>query len=590
MYCQNLKTLSKNKIFILVFSGLIFTWFKKGFLTRLMFAGKIFEGRSLAIRFGLFIGYSITIIFLILLFFILLVWFFPQQSNKLDKFFDWAGEKILLLGGVLWVLFPTNPFNMPFPVSLRDSGVFLYVGWRILNGELPYRDVWDHKPPIIFYIDALGSAISNNSRWGIWIIEVLSLFMAVLIGYKLIQKNFGRSVAFFASFLWLMTLVFVLQGGNLTEEFALPFQFLCLWLAHDIEKCKFPLKRLFLIGLVIGISFFIKQTTIGIGTAIISYLIIRGFFAKRVKELIRELVFLSSGCISVFIIIATFFAVQNAFQPFFNAVFTYNFIYASSVTGFVNRLKPLITGIKPLTTTGLFQVALSGYVYSVYLFLFKKHSLDKWNPLLAIGLIALPIEFFMVGLSGRTHPHYYISMIPVLSLFAGISFWGVYSQLLSSDWKKPIYADAVFTICVIGVFFWSSFWAYKDQYVDYSGKNDDIVIRYIRAKTTPNDAVLFWGAESSVNYFSQRRSPTQYVYQYPLYKEGYVTEKMIVDYLETIIQEKPRLILDTHNPVTPFLFFPIKSKAINEQIDYLQLHYHPVECVNTWVVYEYVGN
>ncbi len=55
-------------------------------------------------------------------------------------------------------LFPSNPTNMT--LAFRDSGVFLYVGWRLLNGDIPYRDVWDHKPPLIYFVDALGIALT----------------------------------------------------------------------------------------------------------------------------------------------------------------------------------------------------------------------------------------------------------------------------------------------------------------------------------------------------------------------------------------------------------------------------------------------
>jgi hypothetical protein len=95
-------------------------------------------------------------------------------------------EKLLVLFGALFVLLPVSPLNMPF--TFRDSGVFLYLGWRILNGELPYRDIWDHKPPVIFYLNALGLAISGNSRWGVWAVELAFLFAVAFIGYLLIKK------------------------------------------------------------------------------------------------------------------------------------------------------------------------------------------------------------------------------------------------------------------------------------------------------------------------------------------------------------------------------------------------------------------
>lgn len=73
---------------------------------------------------------------------------------------EYIFEKALILVGVLLVLVPINPINMP--LTHRDSGVFLYTGWRILNGEIPYLHVWDHKPPVIFILNALGLFIGGG--------------------------------------------------------------------------------------------------------------------------------------------------------------------------------------------------------------------------------------------------------------------------------------------------------------------------------------------------------------------------------------------------------------------------------------------
>ena len=79
--------------------------------------------------------------------------------------------------GTLIALFPSNPNNMTLPS--RDSGVFLYIGWRFLNGDFPYKDVWDHKPPLIYYVDALGIALTPDSLWGIWFIQFIFLFFTL---------------------------------------------------------------------------------------------------------------------------------------------------------------------------------------------------------------------------------------------------------------------------------------------------------------------------------------------------------------------------------------------------------------------------
>jgi hypothetical protein len=47
-----------------------------------------------------------------------------------------------------------------------DSAVYLSVGRRLARGYVPYLDVWDHKPPVIFLVAAIGYTITPNSPIG----------------------------------------------------------------------------------------------------------------------------------------------------------------------------------------------------------------------------------------------------------------------------------------------------------------------------------------------------------------------------------------------------------------------------------------
>src|SRR6266508_2330841 len=76
-------------------------------------------------------------------------------------------------------------------IPRRDSSVFLYIGEQILAGQLPYRDIWDHKGPVIYYLNALGLYLAGGSRWGVWALEFLSLFAAAKLGFILMRESFG---------------------------------------------------------------------------------------------------------------------------------------------------------------------------------------------------------------------------------------------------------------------------------------------------------------------------------------------------------------------------------------------------------------
>ena len=82
---------------------------------------------------------------------------------KLSLLSSWAVVGIVPLFVAL-VMAPNLIAELPD----RDSGVFLYIGSRILEGEVPYRGIWDHKGPLIYYINALGIALTPGSEYGVW--------------------------------------------------------------------------------------------------------------------------------------------------------------------------------------------------------------------------------------------------------------------------------------------------------------------------------------------------------------------------------------------------------------------------------------
>jgi len=506
------------------------------------------------------------------------------KANKpiTTAFIQRATDKLLVMCLVLMTLIPNSPLFASIPT--RDPGVFLYVGWRILNGELPYRDVWDHKPPIIYYINALGLALTNNSRWGVWILEVAFLFLAATLGFHMIKKIFGFYPSIISLLLWLLTLPLLFADGNFTNEYTLPLQFLALWLFYDVSKSpqRSPY-RWFFIGFTGAVAFFTKQTAIGIWVGITLLWTVKRLTKKQVKSWLSEMLFFSAGTAFIGIAVVAFFAAQGALGDFWNAAFKYNFTYLSATNNGAERVLPLLMGIDPLTESGLFQFSMLGYGIGCILLLWKKEIVVGWNNLLLLGVIDLPLEFFLSNISGRVYAHYFISTLPVLSLFAGLTFWVIISQL--SSWHIPETVKTVFQVGIIVIFLWSSLFNYAFEVRAIKQVPWASVVDYIETHTTQEDTVLLWGAETAINYQTQRKGSTPYVYQYPLYMSGYVNEEMILKFLDDTIKKRPQLIIDTKNPETPMYRFPIQTKAIAERIAYIESNYKILETVDGWTVY-----
>lgn len=509
---------------------------------------------------------------------------YSERMKSLRYVIAKSWEKSLVLVGALCVLLPVSPLNMQ--LTYKDSGVFLYTGWRILNGELPYRDIWDHKPPVIFYINALGLGVSDGSRWGVWFLEFVMLFLAALLGFQLIKQLFGLLPSMFSLLVWLLSLVYVLQGGNLTTEYTLPLQFAALWLVHSAGTSKTPDWNFFLIGLTGAVAFFTKQTSIGIWIAIVVFLTFQRLLSKQGRQWAREILLMALGGFLFTAIVIVFLAVQGALPHFWSAAFDYNFVYASRTSrGVAERVDTIVKGIRPLTRAGLFQTAVIGYVTSIVLLLFRRHSLADAKHLVFIGLLNLPLELMLIGLPGRTFAHYYMTLLPVLALFTGVAVWAILS--LIPDWQFSNIVKYAMAIAVAGWIVWSSFDGFMTQLYTYREyrKNRD-VIQYVQQNTAPDEQILLWGAETSINYFAQRKSPTRFVYQSPLFQENYLNETLINQFLDDVIQNRPRLIIDT-NTKNPLYKFPLETDAIQEKVADLEAHYCLVQRIDAWKIYQY---
>src|ERR1041385_4708261 len=168
---------------------------------------------------------------------------FSQEPEKSFELKEIAIPILASVLGTIIALFPSNPANMTLPS--RDSGFFLYVGWRFLNGDIPYRDVWDHKPPLIYFVDALGLTITPHSLWGVWFLQIIFIFFTFLILYKLLDREFGIYAALAGTVVLSSGLLTILEKGNVTEEYALVFQVWSFWLFVSTWKKDFPVHASF---------------------------------------------------------------------------------------------------------------------------------------------------------------------------------------------------------------------------------------------------------------------------------------------------------------------------------------------------------
>ncbi|RME06227.1 MAG: hypothetical protein D6803_07085, partial [Anaerolineae bacterium] len=216
------------------------------------------------------------------------------------------------------------------PTPPRDPAFYQFAGERLLAGERLYVDVWDHKPPLIHHLNALGLLLGADSRWGIWGLEVFSLAAAVLMAYLFLRRRFAPLSAFLGISVGLAFFLQVLQGGDYTEEFALPLQVAAaaaFFAALDEGRSRRGLLAL-ACGLALGGLFFLRPNLIGIAPA----LIVVGLWLVLVeRRTIPPRLWLSAAA-GVGIVAAGalgYVLWRSDWGEFWRAVFVYNRVYTA---------------------------------------------------------------------------------------------------------------------------------------------------------------------------------------------------------------------------------------------------------------------
>ena len=131
---------------------------------------------------------------------------------------------LALLCATLALLIATSSSPLYAANFWTDTNIYFTIGRGMTRGLMPYRDLFDHKGPLLFMLYALGAAISDTSFIGVFILEALSLAAAVYAGWRTVSL-FGEGRLTLLSMPILAAVVCCCtaftQGGS-AEEFALP--------------------------------------------------------------------------------------------------------------------------------------------------------------------------------------------------------------------------------------------------------------------------------------------------------------------------------------------------------------------------------
>ena len=475
----------------------------------------------------------------------------------------------------LAVTLPSAPF---FNIRVgRDSGVFLYGAWMMLQRQTLYVDVWDHKPPLIFIINAIGLIIGNGSRYGVWFIEFALLLVSLILLYQILLRITDRSTGLLVCILYLFGYFYLLSGGNLTEEYALPIQFTIIFLFDKLlkEGAKFQVWVIF--GLLTGISILIKPTTIGISISFIAYYTVTKIIKPRSwKRIISLLVCLISFLLPLTILF-TIYALNHQLPELYDALISYNLIYTNK--DIISYLKSFNYGIFSISQVHLGTLAFLG-LFVGFVKIASNSASENYKRIFYIFAINLPIEIIFSILPGRLYLHYFATILPSIAILSGLFINYLIENLPRINIKVK---EGVSLIIIIIAFL--NFPLLIEKLSSYSATSLSSANQFLISNTNDKDTILFWGANSVDNFLIKRASPTKYVYLLPLYTKGYANKALIEGFITEILQKKPKFIINTHDANVRFLDFSVTSPKIELGLENIKTNYQHVKSLSGWDIY-----
>jgi len=442
---------------------------------------------------------------------------------------------VLVLGFIL------RAFKMVRTGIWVDEGIFLYEVQMILDGKIPYRDFFKVKPlgmiyilSILFYFSGQNVIAARilTSFVGLW-----TCFFIYLLGKEMYNQKIGFLAAAFYTF---DPLVILFSYHVYMEPYATFFVVLSAYFAV-IGKKKEKIVAYLISGILVGISFFMKQPGIIMGVVIASFIFYSRFQEKSMRKGFKEFLTLLIGISFVLLLIVSYLLSIGLLGEFIYYNLTFHATYTGSAApllGRLNVIRQLVLDNILLWATGFFAIPF---------FLKNRRDVD-----------VLTLSFFLVTFLAlisflTPYKHYFVQATPPLCILASYflnTFFKTTSELKFKIIHRYFLLGSI--IILIGLSFFLSARSYADARSNSPSLEDQkLVAEYIKQHTTPDEYIF--SSYPAYYFLSDRACPSKYIFLAVT-----TLEVEDVDFPEVLREKNVRYVILT----TQFT-----SKRDNEKVD-----------------------
>lgn len=303
---------------------------------------------------------------------------------------------------------------------LWDSALFQAVGKLWADGMVPYRDIFDHKGPLLFLVQRIAYAFAQP-RVALYVLESLSVSVSLCCCYAALRLKLKPLAALAGTLAALVFWLPLMEYGNLCETYSMPFLMLALLLQLKYlygDRKTHPCGYALVYGLCFGANLMIRANN-GLLIALVTLAVtLQLLERKQWKNVALNALALTAGVAAAVLPFAAYFARQGALDAFVYATWTFNLIYAESLEMalVMQNLRNVLFFITP---------ALLCLFMGVLCLLRRKWTLALAQLLSALGTL-------YITLSGIGYTHYFMLHVPLIPL----AFTAACTLADGAGWKR----------------------------------------------------------------------------------------------------------------------------------------------------------
>lgn len=196
-----------------------------------------------------------------------------------------------------------------------DKEIYRYIGRVILKGGVPYRDVFDHKPPLIYFLNA--AEILLGGDWAQWVFDAGLALLATGCFYTVCRR-------YRLPYPWLPPLLFNLMlrdhllclGMGMTREYTA--MLLLIFFCVAMTRSRF---RFYWLGLLGGLTFFTQQDQV---LALLPFCLYAFLPREDERPFWRRLLGSAAGFATVALPVLGYFAATHSLGFFWQDAFLFN--------------------------------------------------------------------------------------------------------------------------------------------------------------------------------------------------------------------------------------------------------------------------